>query len=258
MPQTSRRDKRTRSPNAERCPYRASMGVPVGRAYRAMGWIAKRLAATGESVRGAVACGAGRREARHAPSGALGTSVLAYGSHRRAGEAGAGDAPSSIRSGGFGSPSRRCRYLLMRGLCHAICRLHDALPKLFGLISKHLGLPTDELARKLSEFLRLAHADHPLGKVERIEERFFDQEHGALANDRRLLIHAFGRLASDHEHALESGLALAQILFGDFAHPVHAVGCRLHRSFGILLSEIRWTFGHSFRLLQSWSGLELI
>src|SRR5262245_15302923 len=61
------------------------MGVPVGRAYRAMGWIAKRLAATGESVRGAVACGAGRREARHAPSVALGTSILAYGSHRRAG-----------------------------------------------------------------------------------------------------------------------------------------------------------------------------
>src|SRR5262245_29367994 len=161
-------------------------------------------------------------------------------------------------SGGFRSPSRRCRDLLMRGLCHVICRLHDALPNLLGLISEHLGLPTDELALKLSEFLRLAHANHPLGKVERVEERFFGQEHGALANDHRLLIHAFGRLAGDHEHALESGLALAQILFGDFAHPVHAVGCRLHRSFGILLSEIRWTFGHSFRLLQSWSGLELI
>src|SRR5262245_31545646 len=173
-------------------------GVPIRRAYRAMGWIAKRLAATGESVRGAVACGAGRREARHAPSVAL------------------------------------------------------------GMISKHLGLPTDELALKLSEFLRLAHADHPLGKVERVVERFFGQEHGALANDRRLLIHAFGRLAGDHEHALESGLALAQILFGDFAHPIHAVGCRLHRSFGILLSEIRWTFGHSFRLLQSQSDLNLI
>src|SRR5262245_7031204 len=148
-------------------------------------------------------------------------------------------------SGSFGSPSRRCRDLLMRGLCHVICRLHDALPKLFGLISEHLGLPTDELTLKLSEFLRLAHANHPLGKVERVEERFFGQEHGALANDRRLLIHAFGRLACDHEHALESGLALAQILFGDFAHPIHAVGCRLHRSFGILLSEIRCTFGHS-------------
>src|SRR5215813_1278933 len=123
---------------------------------------------------------------------------------------------------------------------------------------QHLGLPTDELALKLSEFLWLAHANHPLGKVERVEERFFGQEHGALANDRRLLIHAFGRLAGDHEHALESGLALAQILFGDFAHPIHAVGCRLHRSFGILLSEIRCTFGHSFRLLQSWSGLELV
>src|SRR5215831_21410129 len=245
MRPASRRDKRTRSPNAERCPYRASTGVPVGRAYRAMGWIVKRRGATGPRVLGASACRTGawadvrRRDARRA-------------SER---------SPYARRcsvSGGFGSPSRRCRYLLMRGLCHVICRLHDALPKLFGLISKHLGLPTDELALKLSEFLRLAHANHPLGKVERIEKRFFGQEHGALANDRRLLIHAFGRLAGDHEHALASGLALAQILFGDFAHPVHAVGCRLHRSFGILLSEIRCTFGHSFRLLQSWSGLELI
>jgi hypothetical protein len=43
----------------------------------------------------------------------------------------------------------------------------------------------------------------------------------------------------------ESGLALVEVLFRYFAHPVHAVVCCLHSSFGILLREIRWIFGHS-------------
>src|SRR5215471_72386 len=149
-------------------------------------------------------------------------------------------------SGGFRPPSRRCRYLLMRALGHVICGLHDALPKLFGLISKDLVLPTDELALKLSELLWFPHANHPLGEVERVQERFFRQEHRALAKARPLLIHAFRRRPGDHEQTLESGLALAEILLGDLAHPVHAVGCGLHRSFGVLLSEIRCTFGHGF------------
>src|SRR5262249_18104269 len=76
-------------------------------------------------------------------------------------------------SGGFGSPSRRCRYLLMRGLCHVICRPHDALPKLFGLISKNLRLPTDELALKLREIQRFPHANHLLGEIESVQEGFF-------------------------------------------------------------------------------------
>src|SRR6266487_174233 len=155
------------------------------------------------------------------------------------------DAARRSASGGFGPPSRRCRYLLMRALCHVICRLHDALPKLFGLISKDLGLPTDELTLKLSEFLRFPHANHPLGEVESVQERFFRKEHGAVANISRLLIHAFRRRSGDREQTLKSDLALAEILLSDLAHPVHAVGCGLHRSFGVLLSEIRCTFGHS-------------
>src|SRR5262249_29295320 len=147
-------------------------------------------------------------------------------------------------SGGFGPPSRRCHYLLMRALGHVICGLHDALPKLFGLISKDLGLPTDELTLKLSEFLRLPHANHPLGEVEGVQERFFRKDHAAVAKPRRLLIHAFRRRPGDREQTLESGLALAEILLSDLAHPVHAVGCGLHRPFGVLLSEIRCTFGH--------------
>src|SRR5262249_24453725 len=124
-------------------------------------------------------------------------------------------------SGGFGPPSRRCRYLLMRALCHVICRLHDALPQLFCLISKDLGLPTDELTLQLSEFLRFPHANHPLGEIERVHERFFRKEQGAVANTSRLLIHAFRRRPGDREQTLESGLALAEILLGDIAHPVH-------------------------------------
>ena len=94
----------------------------------------------------------------------------------------------------------------MRALCHVICRLHDALPKLFGLISKDLGLPTDELTLKLSEFLRFPHANHPLGEVESVQERFFRKEHGAVANTGRLLIHAFRRRPGDREQTLESAL----------------------------------------------------
>jgi len=61
---------------------------------------------------------------------------------------------------------------------------------------------------------------------------------------------------------LESGLALVEVLFRYFAHPVHAVVCCLHSSFGILLSEIRWIFGHSSASLNpgwtafaAWLGL---
>jgi hypothetical protein len=85
----------------------------------------------------------------------------------------------------------------VRALGHVICGLHDALPKLFGLISKDLGLPTDELTLKLSEFLRFPHANHPLGEVERVQERFFRKEHGAVANTSRLLIHALRRRPGD-------------------------------------------------------------
>src|SRR5262249_1362049 len=80
---------------------------------------------------------------------------------------------------------------------------------------------------------------------------------GAVANTSRLLIHAFRRRPGDREQTLESGLALAEILLGDIAHPVHAVGCGLHRSFGVLLSEIRCTFGHgsaSFNQSRSYWG----
>src|SRR5262249_62086081 len=105
---------------------------------------------------------------------------------------------------------------------------------------------TDELTLKLSKFRGSPHANHPRGEVESVQERFCRKEHGGVANTRRLLIHAFRRRPGDHEQTLESGLALAEILLGDLAHPVHAVGCGLHRSFGVLLSEIRCTFGHGF------------
>src|SRR5205823_3887514 len=45
--------------------------------------------------------------------------------------------------------------------------LHHALPKLFGLISKYLSLPADELALKLSQFLRFPHTNQLLSTTGR-------------------------------------------------------------------------------------------
>ena len=46
--------------------------------------------------------------------------------------------------------------------------LYEALPKLLCLISKYLSLPTDELALKLSQFLRFPHMNQLLSKLESI------------------------------------------------------------------------------------------
>ena len=46
--------------------------------------------------------------------------------------------------------------------------LHDPFSELFGLIPKHLSLPTDELGLDLSEFLGLSHTNELVSKVERI------------------------------------------------------------------------------------------
>src|SRR5262245_12019491 len=147
-------------------------------------------------------------------------------------------------SGGFGSPSRRFRRARKGRLGHLIGSPHDALPQLFGLVSQDLSLPADELALKLGKFLRFLHAKELLNKVERVGERFFGQEHGALADRRCLLIHAVDGFARDHEQALEGGLALCEILLRYFAHPVHAVVGRLHGALGILLGEVAGTFSH--------------
>src|SRR2546429_1009773 len=70
------------------------------------------------------------------------------------------------------------------------------------------------------------------------------------------MINVIDGLSGDHKQALESGLALVEVLFRYFAHPVHAVVCCLHSSFGILLSEIRWIFGHSSASLnRGWTAL---
>jgi hypothetical protein len=65
------------------------------------------------------------------------------------------------------------------------------------------------------------------------------------------MINAIHGLPSDHKQTLKSGLALVEVLFCYFPHPVHAVICYLHCSFGILLSEICWIFGHSSSSLES-------
>src|SRR5262249_53339767 len=148
-------------------------------------------------------------------------------------------------SGGFGSPSCRFRRARERRLGHLIGSPHDALPQLFGLVSQDLSLPADELALKLGEFLWFLHAKELLNKVERVGERFFGQEHGALADRRCLLIHTIDGFARDHEQALECGLALREILLRYFTHPVHTVVGRLHGALGVLLGEVAGTFSHS-------------
>jgi hypothetical protein len=57
--------------------------------------------------------------------------------------------------------------------------------------------------------------------------------------------------SGDHQESLYSGLALGEVLFRYFAHPVHAVVCCLERSLGILLSKIGCSFGHSFASLSA-------
>ena len=47
--------------------------------------------------------------------------------------------------------------------------LHDPFSELFGLISQHLSLPTDELGLDLSEFLGLSHTNELVSKVERFD-----------------------------------------------------------------------------------------
>src|SRR5262249_26775663 len=118
-----------------------------------------------------------------------------------------------------------------------------------GLIPQHLRLPADEFALQLSQFLRFLHMNQLLHKVEAVRERFFHQQYRVLANDARLVVDAIDGLASDREQVLERGPALAEVAFGNLAHPVQAVVCHLDAALGVLLSKIRRTFGHSFASL---------
>jgi hypothetical protein len=84
---------------------------------------------------------------------------------------------SAILAAGTKSRSYRFRSLAKRfcgsldgGLCCIAGTLHDALPKLFGLLSQQLSLPTDELGLDVSEFLGLFHTNEPVSKVERIDD----------------------------------------------------------------------------------------
>src|SRR4029453_16410474 len=139
----------------------------------------------------------------------------------------------------------------LRSFCHLAGTLHEGLPELFGLVSEHLSLPTDELALKLREFLRILHTHQLVKKVERIRQRLFRGQHRPPEDSRCLLIEGIHRLTRCNHQCLGRGLALIEVLFCDLSHPVHAIICNLDCSFGIALSEIRCTFGHSFASLDS-------
>jgi hypothetical protein len=61
-----------------------------------------------------------------------------------------------------------------------------------------------------------------------------------------MLADAVECLPGDHQEAVHSNLALIEILFRYFAHPVHPEAGCLHRSFGIVIRKIAGSFGHSF------------
>ena len=65
------------------------------------------------------------------------------------------------------------------------------------------------------------------------------------------MVHAIGCLAGDRKEVLERRPALAEVAFGNLAHPVQAIVCHLDGAFGVWLSKIRRTFGHSFTSLMT-------
>ncbi len=87
------------------------------------------------------------------------------------------------------------------------------MSELFGLVNKHLSLPTDELVLKLREFLRVFHTHQLVKKVECIRQNLFRSQHRPSEDSRRLLIEGMHRLTRCDYQCLDRGLALIEVLF---------------------------------------------
>jgi hypothetical protein len=117
---------------------------------------------------------------------------------------------------------RSLSCLVQTGGCCLFRFLDETLAQTLAALREGLRLPTQKFTLSLSPFLRTSDADHLVAELECVLRHFFGERHRMLLHGGCLLNKPIGHLAHDSKHALNGDLALIEVLFRYFRHPVCA------------------------------------